>query len=451
MLGLIDCNNFFVSCERVFNPQLEGKPVVVLSNNDGCVVSRSNEAKQLGIPMRATLYSLRPLLQRGTVKVCSSNPVLYRDMSRRVIATLQQFSPEVEQYSVDEAFINLKGFGTTGLEQYGHRIRTTIQQWTGIPVSIGIAKTKTLAKIATHLAKQQPETQGVYDFNSVTDPGAILATLPVGEVWGIGWQLQQKLKGYGIYTAEQLRSVDDAWMRKQAGVLGLRTVLELRGISCFPIAVEPPQKKMRIVSRSFGRPVTTLTEIQEAVATYTTRCAEKLRADGLATGHLTVTLRTSRYRTDNAYEAVAAIALTPPTHSTHTLIQQALKLAAQGFRPGYEYQKAKVIATALVPIDEIQGSLFDNTMPTETDRRLMQTLDRLNQQFGQDTVKFGALGLKPGWTLRSDFFTQRYTTHWAEIPVVRLWRGEGERGKVEGERGKGKGERGKGNSEIIKD
>ena len=419
MFALVDCNSFFASCEKVFQPRLEGKPVVVLSNNDGCVVARSSEAKAL-VPMQATLFSIQEAIKRGKVHAFSSNPVLYKDMSRRVIETLQHFSPDVEQYSIDEAFLGLHGFAGQNLTDYGQQIRKTVHQWTGIPVSVGIAKTKTLAKLAASMAKRNPEVEGVLDLQTVTDINLVLATIDVGEVWGIGRNLKAKLNACGITNVLHLRNTDERWVRKQLGILGLKTVLELRGIACFPMEPVAAPKTMRIVSRSFGHLVTTLSDIKEAVATYTTRCAEKLRADGLVTGHFTVSIRTSCYRKVNHYAAARSVELDLPTNDTGVLIREALKLAEAAFRPGYAYQKAKVIATELSPAKELQGCLFTTTKGIEKRDRLMQTIDRLNRQLKPDVVKFGALGFSPTWKMRSHYFSQRYTTHWEEIPIVKM-------------------------------
>ena len=418
MFALVDCNSFFASCEKVFQPHLEGQPVVVLSNNDGCVVARSLEAKAL-VPMQATLFSIQEAIKRGEIHAFSSNPVLYKDMSRRVIETLQNFSPDVEQYSIDEAFLGLHGFIQQDLTDYGQQIRVTVNQWTGIPVSVGIAKTKTLAKLAAYVAKRTPKLKGVFDLQTVTDINSVLADIDVGEVWGIGRNLKAKLNASGITNALHLKNTDERWVKKQLGILGLKTVLELRGIACFPMEPVAAPKTMRIVSRSFGHLVTALSDLKEAVATYTTRCAEKLRADGLVTGHFTVSIRTSCYRKANHYAAARSVELDLPTSDTAVLIYEALKLTEAAFRPGYEYQKAKVIATELSPANELQGNLFAKPQETTKRDRLMQTIDRLNRQLKPDVVKFGALGFSPTWKMRSRYFSQRYTTHWDEIPTVK--------------------------------
>lgn len=420
MFALVDCNSFFASCEKVFRPDLEGKPVVVLSNNDGCVVARSPEAKPL-VAMQTTRYEIRDRIHSGEIHAFSSNPVLYRDMSRRVIETLQHFSPEVEQYSIDEAFLGLHGFAHLNLTEYGDTIRTTVRQWTGIPVSVGIARTKTLAKLAAHVAKRNPALNGVLDLETVPDGDDILSTIDVGEVWGIGKNLKAKLNRMGITHVLQLKHSNEALIKKNFGVLGLRTVLELRGTACFPMEPVAAPKTMRIVSRSFGHLVTELSDIKEAVATYTTRCAEKLRMDGLVAGHFTVAMRTSYYRKENQYAAARSVDLESPTNDTATLIPIALALAEQAFKPGYEYLKAKVIATELTPATELQGDLFAAPVDTEKRDRLMQTLDSLNRKLSPDLVKFGALGMKPTWTMRSDYFSKHYTTDWRDLPAVKVW------------------------------
>lgn len=419
MFALVDCNSFFASCEKVFRPDLEGQPVVVLSNNDGCVVARSAEAKPL-VPMQATLYSIQDRVNRGGLHVFSSNPVLYKDMSRRVIATLQHFSPAVEQYSIDEAFLGLQGFVNRNLTDYGQQIRATVKQWTGIPVSVGIAQTKTLAKLAAQVAKRHPAMAGVLDFATVADVDAVLAAIDIGEIWGIGKNLKAKLYRLGIKSVLDLKQADEQSIKQRFGILPLRTVMELRGIPCFPMEPVAAPKTMRIVSRSFGHVVTELTDIKEAVATYTTRCAEKLRDDGLVARHLTVSIRTSYYRPDQQYAAARSVELGSPTNDTAVLIQAAMVLAEAAFKPGYAYLKAKVTATDLSPAGEVQGSLFGR--PVDTDKRdlLMAAIDGLNRKLKPDAVKFGAMGLNPTWKMRSEYFSQRYTTHWEELPIVKI-------------------------------
>ena len=419
MLALVDANSFFVSCERVFRPDLEGKPIVVLSNNDGCVVARSAEAKAF-VPMQATLFSIQHLIKAGKLTVFSANPVLYKDMSRRVIETLQTFSPVVEQYSIDEAFLDLAGFGDRNLVEYGHTIRQTVKQWTNIPVSVGIAPTKTLAKIAAHIAKRELSCEGVFDISQAKDIDTLLSSIDVSQVWGVGRGNRAKLHQAGIFNAAQFKRAEDAWVRKRLGIIGLRTVLELRGTSCFEMEPGVSPKKMRIFSRSFGQSVTELSELKEAVATYTTRCAERLRQDNMLTGCFTVSLRTSNYKEENYYKAARSLQLEPPTNDTGKLIQTAMQLTEAAYCPGHQYLKAKVAATSLVAPGEVQGSLFAVPACDPKRERLMSAIDAINSTHAPDAIKYGAVGLKPVWRMRSAYFSQRYTTHWDELPIVKV-------------------------------
>lgn len=278
IFALVDCNNFYASCERVFNPMLEGKPLVVLSNNDGCVVARSNEAKALGIGMGVPEFQIRPLLRAHHVQVFSSNCTLYGDMSQRVMETLEPFSLDLEVYSIDEAFLSLVGFKQRNLTDYGQKIRQTVKQWTGIPVSVGIAETKTLAKVANRIAKRTPDIGGVFDLIACPDRAALLGRVAVEDVWGIGPTYARLLNQHGITTARQLSEADDQWIRKRMGVVGLRLVMELRGVSCLDLEQCPPPKQSLTCSRAFGTLISTLAEMEEAVSVYTSRVAEKLRS-----------------------------------------------------------------------------------------------------------------------------------------------------------------------------
>jgi DNA polymerase V len=321
LFGLVDCNNFYVSCERLFQPMLHGKPVVVLSNNDGCVIARSDEAKALGIPMGLPAFKLADLVKKHCLEVYSSNYTLYGDLSARVMTTLTQWTPEVEVYSIDEAFLKFSPLPSDALMAYGQSMRATIQQWTGIPVSIGIASTKTLAKLANRLAKRSPEAKGVIALTSPAEIEAVLACTPIEDIWGIGRGYARRLHAHEIRTALQLRDVHDRWVRQELGIVGLRLVWELRGISCLPLALCPPPKQSVMVSRSFGRPITTRTEMREAVATYMTRAAEKLRRHQVAAGVLTVFLMTNRFTDESQYANGVTMPLPIATQDTAELIR----------------------------------------------------------------------------------------------------------------------------------
>jgi len=419
MFALLDCNNFYVSCERLFQPALLGKPVVVLSNNDGCVIARSDEAKALGIPMGLPAFKLAALRQAHPIEVFSSNYTLYGDLSARVMTTLTQWASAVEVYSIDEAFLDLTGISTDALTRYGQTLRTTIYQWIGIPVSIGIALTKTLAKLANRLAKRSP--QGVVALTITAEINATLACTRVEDIWGIGPGYSKRLKTHDIQTALQLRDANDRWVRQQLGVVGLRIVWELRGISCLPLELCPPPKHSLMVSRSFGRPITALTEMREAVATYMTRAAEKLRRAQRAAGVLTVFLMTNRFTDEPQYSNSVTIALPVATQDTAELIRYALRGIAQLFREGYRYQKAGVIVTSLVPAHQVQTHLFDQH-DRKRSERLMAALDVSNTQWGSGTVRYAAVGLRPQWITRCGHRSPRYTTRWEELVVVRCER-----------------------------
>ena len=417
IFAFVDCNNFYASCERVFNPALNGQPIVVLSNNDGCVVARSNEAKALGIGMGVPEFQIRPLLRAQQVRVFSSNYRLYGDMSQRVMATLEQFCPDLEIYSIDEAFLSLSGFTSRNLTDYGRTIRTTVKQWTGIPVSAGIAETKTLAKMANRLAKHTPDLGGVFDWLASPNRDALLGRLAVQEIWGIGAASAQLLTEQGITTALQLRDADDQWIKKHLAIVGLRLVMELRGMSCLDLEDCLPPKQGLTCSRSFGKPVTTLAEMEEAVSSYTSRVAEKLRRESLAATVLTVFLMTNEFTDGPQYRNTLTVKLPVATDNSHELIKSALQGISSIYRDGYRYKKAGVMLTGLLPASQVQADLFD-VQDRARSKRLMQALDSVNDQWGAGTLAYASSGLAPSWKTQSHHCSPAYTTDWNELPVV---------------------------------
>jgi DNA polymerase V len=417
IVALVDCNNFYVSCERVFDPKLEGKPVVVLSNNDGCVVARSDEAKALGIPAGVAAFKIGDLIGSGKVYALSSNYALYGDMSQRVMETLAQFTPEIEVYSIDEAFLNLSGFDPGAITGYACTIRATVKRWTGMPVSIGIGETKTLAKIAGRFAKKSRKSPGVVNLAASPYQESALAATAVGDVWGVGRQYVRFLNKNGIMTALDLRNATDVWVKKHMGVVGLRMVKELRGISCLSLELCPPGKKEMCVSRSFGQPVKTRTAMQEAIATYTSRAAEKLRKQRFAAGALMVFMMTNRFSDGPQYANSTVMELPVPTDCTHELIRYALRGTDTIFREGYRFNKAGVVLTGLVPKGEVQTDLF-HTFDHVSAGRLMEALDRINTRLGPGTLKYAAVGLHQNWATKFKRRSPRYTTRWDELPVV---------------------------------
>ncbi|WP_199337074.1 Y-family DNA polymerase [Oscillatoria sp. FACHB-1407] len=418
IIALADCNSFFVSCEKVFNPALEGKPVVVLSGNDACVVSRSPEAKAIGIKMQAMGTEVKRFVSSHGLHIFSSNPALYRDMSRRVMTTLSHFCPTVEVYSVDEAFLDLTGFSQHNRVEYGQQMRQSVKQWTGIPVSIGIAPTKTLAKIANHRAKADPASQGVVDLTTGQDWFAILSEVAVRSIWGVGSHTAEALQARGIKTALQLQQADQSWIKKRFGVILLRTVLELGGMSCLPVEPTSDPRQGMMVTRCFGRPVTELAEMREAIATHTSRLAEKLRQEGLATQVVYVSMRTNRFANTPQYEASQEIRLEAPTNLTDKLLPHTLEAASALFKEGFQYYKAGVSAPKLVEADEVQTNLFD-AHSDEKSQRLMQAMDQINRKLGSGSIKYAAMGLKQDWGTRVGYPSKRYTTCWDELPIVR--------------------------------
>lgn len=417
LFALVDCNNFYASCERVFNPKLNGKPVVVLSNKDGCVVARSNEAKALGIGMGVPEFQIRPLLRAHHVHVFSSNYTLYGDMSQRVMETLAPLCPDLEIYSIDEAFLSLSWFSTRNLTDYGRTIRATVKQWTGIPVSVGIAETKTLAKIANRVAKRTPDLGGVFDLLACPDRDALLGRVAVEEVWGIGPNHASLLTQHGITTAFQLRGVEDIWIRKHLGIVGIRLVQELRGLSCLPLEQCPSSKQSLTCSRSFGKSVTTLTEMEEAVSAYTARVAEKVRHERLAATVVTVFLMTNAFKDEPQYSNTLTIKLPVATDNSHELIRSALQGIRTIYRDGYRYKKAGVLLTGLVPLSQIQTDLFDGQNRVRS-QRLMTALDAINRRWGSGTLQYASSGIAKEWTAKFHRRSPAYTTDWNELPVA---------------------------------
>jgi DNA polymerase V len=417
IFALVDCNNFYASCERVFNPILEGKPIVVLSHTDGCVVARSNEAKALGIGMGVPEFQIRPLLRTHHVQVFSSNYTLYGDMSQRVMETLEQFCPDLEIYSIDEAFLSLSGFTSRSLTEYGQTIRSTVKRWTGLSVSVGIAETKTLAKIANRIAKRTPDTGGVFDLLACPDRDALLGRVVVEDVWGIGRNHASLLKQHGITTARQLAGAEDQWIRKRMGVVGLRLVMELRGMSCLDLDQCPAPKQSLTCSRAFGTLINTLAEMEEAVSVYTSRVAEKLRRERLAARVLTVSLTTNEFKEGPQYSNALTLKLPIVTDSTSELIGCALQGIRAIYRDGYLYKKAGVMLTGLVPASQTQADLFDDRNRGKS-KRLMSALDAVNDRWGAGTIHYASSGITKAWKTQFHRRSPGYTTRWDELPIV---------------------------------
>ena len=419
VFGLIDCNNFYVSCERVFRPDLEGKPVIVLSNNDGCAVARSAEAKALGIKMGDPEFKIRDLIRREKVQVFSSNYALYGDLSRRVGDTLHSMVPTVETYSIDESFLNLGEFNGREIEMLARTLRERVHRWVGIPTCVGIAPTKTLAKVANFIAKKRPGYRGVCDLRSSRVRAELLPTVPVEEVWGIGGASAAKLAKLGIQTAADLAALEPDDARALMTVTGGRTVYELRGISCIPLDLVEPSRKGIAVTRSFGNPVTTWLEMREALASYATRAAEKMRRYKVAADNLFVFMHTSTFNNDPFYSNGASARFSATTNDTGEVVGLAVRLGERLWRDGFRYAKCGVMITELLP-EAVQQPALWSELDRELRERAWKTVDRLNATLGRGTVRVLSAGPKDAsWKLRAEYRSPRWTTRWEELLTVR--------------------------------
>ncbi|WAD25390.1 translesion error-prone DNA polymerase V subunit UmuC [Pseudomonadaceae bacterium T75] len=418
MFALIDCNSFYASCERVYRPWLDGVPVVVLSNNDGCVIARTHEAKRLGIPMGAPYFKWRHQLRDWGVVCFSSNYELYGQMSARVMTTLEGMFPRLEVYSIDEAFADLTGL-PGDMAALGREARARVLMWTGIPVGVGIGPTKTLAKLANWAAKTWRKSEGVIDLRDPSRRDRLLQITEVSEVWGVGRRLTARLKPLGIKTAWDLAQYDPASLRQQFSVVLEKTARELRGISCLHLAEVEPPRQMICSSKMFGARVRELPPIRQAVAAYVSKAAEKLRAQGSLAGTLQVAIRTGMHNPNQPRYANAINCPLPyPTDDTRVLAAAAVRGLDAIYRPGYAYSKAEVLLMDLRQRGEFTDDLFAAAPRLGADR-LMDVVDRINAQEGRGTVRLGRIPAAPKWAMRREMMSQRYTTRWDELMVVR--------------------------------
>lgn len=420
--ALVDCNNFYASCEKLFRPDLKDHAVVVLSNNDGCVVARSKEAKALGIKMGVPAFQIRELLESGQVYAFSSNYALYADMSARVMTTLEQMAPAVEVYSIDEAFLDLSGVAPCiGLTEFGQQIRQRIQQWQGISVCVGIAPTKTLAKLANYAAKKWAKTGGVVDLTAPQRQRKLLALLPVAEVWGIGQKLSHRLQQLGIRTALDLADSNPIYLRQQFSVVLSRIVQELNGESCLELEQVTPAKKEIVSSRSFGERITCLQDMQEAISEYVSRACRKLRQEQQQAKQLTVFLRTSPFsdrQRDPFYSNNISYSLPYPSNDTRTFLEVAKQLLQQIWRDGYRYAKAGVMLSDFYAEGVQQGSLFEPEPVSYQSQALMQLMDELNHK-GKNKIWFASQGINQKWSMKRERLSPQYTTSWQALPEVK--------------------------------
>ncbi|WP_047533467.1 Y-family DNA polymerase [Methylotenera sp. N17] len=420
-IALIDVNNFYVSCERVFNPKLINKPVVVLSNNDGCAVARSNEVKALGVGMGAPWFKFKDLAKQHGIIAYSSNYALYADLSNRVMSILRQFSPDQEIYSIDESFLDLTSFQSRDLISYGQQMRKRILRWTGLPVCVGIGSTKTLAKLANHCAKKRAHFNSVCNFNTMNDVALnlILSEIAVGEVWGVGRKLAPKLYALGIHTVLDLKQADPEQLRQQFSVVMEKTVRELNGTVCIELEEIAPPKKQILSSRSFGRPVRDYQSLAESITLYMSRAAEKLRKQQSFAGSVYVYIRTSPFREqDSFYSNGMTIPVSSPTNDTMQLVNIALWILKRLYKPNYNYAKAGVMLGELVPAQGVQSDMFSVVHTSAKSANLMQAMDAINRKMGKESIKLASEGFTRPWKMKQENKSPSYTTNWKDIVKV---------------------------------
>ena len=419
MFALVDCNNFYASCQRVFEPHLIGKPIVILSNNDGCVIARSNEAKALSIPMGAPAFEYKKLFEENNVFVYSSNYALYGDMSSRVMNILSTFSPEIEVYSIDEAFLKFDGFENFNLSEYGQIIQRTVTKGTGIPISVGFAPTKALAKVANKIAKKYPDrTKSVYVIDTEEKRIKALKWTKIEDVWGIGRKHTKRLQNKNITNAFQFTTLSDDWVRKEMSVVGLRLKHELEGKSTLDLET-PKSKKMIATTRSFEKMYTRFEDISERVATFTASCSEKLRKQNSHCNMIMVFIHTNGFRKEQPqYSRNIVIKTDFPTNSTIELNHYAQIGLKAIFKDGYHYKKAGVIVMGLTPNSETQLSLFDSSNPKH--QSLMSVVDKLNKSYGNNKVKFATQSLGRQWKMKQEKLSHCFTTKLNEVIKINL-------------------------------
>ena len=415
-IGLVDCNSFYVSCERLFNPKIRRKPVVVLSNNDGCIISRSNEAKALGIKMGEPYFKAKDIIIKNNVQVFSSNYSLYGDLSRRVMRTLKRFNSDIEIYSIDEAFMDLSNFPDKEVEKVGKEIRATILKWTGIPTSIGIAKTKTLSKVANHIAKKTKV--GVTNLIGIENLDPILEKIEINDVWGVGRQLTKFYQKNGVYNAKQLKNKSNTWIKKCSNVLSSRTAMELRGIPCIELEKTTTKRKSCVVSRSFGKRVENFQELKEAVASYCLNASEKLRSENLIAKALTVFVRTSPFQRNlNYYSNSKTIDFPIATNNSIETVKAAISILESIYKDGCRYQKAGVMFSGLS--DEKNKENLFTSEKDEKINKLMRSIDKTNFRFGRRTLSIASAGIQKRWFMKREHSSKIDTADFYCMPTIK--------------------------------
>jgi len=416
-LALVDCNSFYVSCERLFNPKIRRKPVVVLSNNDGCIISRSDEAKTLGIKMGEPYFKAKDIIIKNKVEVFSSNYSLYGDLSRRVMRTLKRFNSEIEVYSIDEAFLDLSNFSDNEVEKVGKEIRETVLKWTGIPTSVGIAKTKTLSKIANHIAKKK--ISGVTSLIGIENIDPILEKIDINDVWGVGKQLTKFYQKNGVYNAKQLKNKSNTWIKKSSNVLSSRTAMELKGIPCINLETISAKRKSCVVSRSFGKRIEKFQELKEAVANYCLNASEKIRSESLVAKAITIFVRTSPFQRNFRYYSNAKMIDFPiATNNSIEIVKTAVNILEKIFKNGYQYQKAGVMLTGLCN-NEGRKNLFSSEKD-EKINSLMRSIDNTNYKYGRSTLSLASAGVQKKWNIRRQYSSKIDTANFYCLPKIKI-------------------------------
>jgi len=415
-IALIDCNSFYVSCERLFNPKIRKKPVVVLSNNDGCIISRSNEAKALGIKMGEPYFKEKEIIVKNNVQVFSSNYSLYGDISRRVMRTLKRFNSNIEIYSIDEAFLDLSNFPDNEIEDVGREIRSVVLKWTGIPTSIGIAKTKTLSKVANHIAKKKQS--GVVNLIGIENIDPILEKVEINDVWGVGKQLTKFYHQNRIYNAKQLKNKSNTWIKKNSNVLSSRTAMELRGIPCIDLGTTTSKRKSCVISRSFGQRIEKYQELKEAIAGYSLNASEKIRSESLVTKSITVFVRTSPFQNRYGfYSNSKTIDLPISTNNSIEIVKTALHALTSIFKNGYRYQKAGIILSHLS-----ESTNNKNLFSSERDEKinsLMKSIDNTNYRYGRSTLSLASAGVHKKWNSKKEYCSRIDTANFYSLPTIK--------------------------------
>ena len=415
-IALIDCNSFYVSCERLFNPKIRKKPVVVLSNNDGCIISRSNEAKALGIKMGEPYFKEKNIIVKNNVQVFSSNYSLYGDISRRVMRTLKRFNSDIEIYSIDEAFLDLSNFSDDEVEDVGHEIRSIVLKWTGIPTSIGIGKTKTLSKVANHIAKAKQS--GVTSFIGIENIDPILEKVEINDVWGVGKQLTKFYHQNGIYNAKQLKNKSNTWIKKSSSVLSSKTAMELRGIPCIDLETTNSKRKSCVVSRSFGQRVESFQELKEAIAGYSLNASEKIRSESLVTKSITVFIRTSPFQSRFGYYSNSKTIDFPiATNNSIEIVKAAISCLETIFQNGYRYQKAGIQLSGLS--DSSDGKNLFSSERDEKINSLMKSIDNTNYRYGRSTLSLASAGIHKKWNSKRQHYSKIDTADFYSLPTIK--------------------------------